>query len=333
MADFSYSSGKDIIHQFLKKYGRNSMSSLLLYDEIKYYFCNEVEAIIGYNDTPKLLIGIGEPICQEEDYGHAALEFIRFGKEIKKDCVFIMVTEQFTQMARDIGFLAIQIGEDFIYDVQSYAPRGNYAKKVRSAINQVRKRGVVVKEYSPVIERDKSLEDEFQAIANRWIKSHRFKSKAYLIGLKFFDFYTIKRYFYVEFDNKIVAFLTCIPIYARNGYLFEDLIRDPSAPNGVSELMVLEAINKFKESGKSIATFGVSPKLEIIRSNDISGLSRVITNYTIKVINTIFRLRLLHHYRKKYHTEIVERCYLLKYPKRLRIFDIFGILRAFNIIS
>ncbi len=333
MADFSQNSDKDTVHQFLRRYGRNSMSSLLLYEEIKYYFCDSAEAIIGYNDTSKLLIGIGEPICREEDYRVATLEFINFGKKTNKDCVFIMASEQFTQMVRDIGFLTIQIGEDFIYEVQTYAPRGNYAKKVRSATNQVRKRGAVVKEYAPVIERDKSLEDEFQTIANRWIKSHRFKSNAYLIGLKFFDFYTIKRYFYVEFENKIVAFLTCLPIYARNGYLFEDLIRDPSAPNGVSELMVLEAINKFKENGKSMATFGLSPKLETIGSNDLSGLSRVITNSTIKVINTVFRLRSLHHYRKKYHTEIVERCYLLKFPKRLRIFDIFGILRTFNIIS
>ena len=244
-----------------------------------------------------------------------------------------MVTEQYKRLAEDLGFLSIQIGEDFIYDVQSYAPRGNYAKKVRSAVNQVKKRGAVVKEYTPIIARDKALEDEFRAIADRWIKSHRFQSKAYFIGLNFFDFYPIKRYFYVEFENRIVAFLTCIPIYARNGYLFEDMIRDPSAPNGVSELMVLEAIRRFKENGSSIATFGVSPKLEVIGSNDLTGLSRIITNTTIRVINTVFRLRLLHHYRKKYHTEMVERCYLLKHPKRLRIFDVFGILKTFNIIS
>jgi hypothetical protein len=81
-----------------------------------------------------------------------------------------------------------------------------------------------------------------------------------------------------------------------------------------------------------MATFGVSPKLEVIRRGDLDFLSRIITNTTIKVINTFFRLKNLHHYRKKYHTSMVETCYLLKYPKRLGIRDVFGVLKTFNIV-
>jgi phosphatidylglycerol lysyltransferase len=332
MPDLADTTQRERVHRFLRLNGRNSMSSLLLYEGIHHFFFKEIEGFTGYYDTPRILLCIGEPVCSESDYRTGIQEFLSFCRDSGKGCAFLMVTEQFKKTAEEFGFLSIQIGEDFIYDVQTYAPRGNHAKKVRSAINQVKKRGAVVREYSPVLERDLPLEKEFQEIAKHWIQSHRFQSKAYFIGLKFFELFAMKRYFYALLDGRIVAFLTCIPIYARNGYLFEDMIRDPSAPNGISELMVLEAIRHFKMSGKAMATFGVSPKLEVIRRGDLDFLSRIITNTTIKVINTFFRLKNLHHYRKKYHTSMVETCYLLKYPKRLGIRDVFGVLKTFNIV-
>jgi phosphatidylglycerol lysyltransferase len=333
MAGISGDIDREKVHLFLKKYGRNSMSSLLLYDGLKYYFCGKTEALIGYYDTKKLLIGVGEPVCPVDAYRDAVQDFVAFGKSEKKDCAFLLVTDVFHKMAKDIGFLAIKVGEDFIFDVQTYVPKGNRAKKVRSAINQIRKRGAVVREYNPATTRDNSIEDKFRDVARNWIQSHRFKAKAFFIGLKLFDFHEIKRYFYVEYDGKIVALMACLPIYARKGYLFEDLIREPSAPNGVSEIMVVEAIKKFKQEGAAIATFGVSPKIEVRRKDDLPVLSRFIVMSTIKIVNTVLKLRLLYHYRKKYHTATVESCYLLKYPKRLRVSDIFGILRTFNIVS
>ncbi len=333
MTYFPDNAEKSKIDSLLRKYGRNSMSSLLLYDGFQYHFLNGREGFIGYYDMPKLLIGIAEPICRKEDYGRCIAEFMELGGKAKKDCAFLLVEEHFAEIAKGFGFNAIQIGEDFIFDVQTYAPRGDNAKKVRSATNQVRKRGAIVQEYNPLLQRDRHIEEEFAAISRRWIQSRKFKCRAYFVGLKLFDLHSIKRYFYVEYDNRIVAFLTCLPIYEKEGYLFEDLVRDPLAPNGASELMILEAIKKFREEGKRIATFGVSPRIKLDETDGFSGWSRMVTRFCVPVVDRMLGLRRLHHHRKKFNTESVEKCYLLKYPKRLRIADIIAILKTFHSIS
>ena len=314
----------------LMKHGRNSMSTLLLYEGFKCYECQAAEGFIGYFDSPRLCVAIGEPVCAPEKHREVTQEFIRFCEASKKDCCLLLVTDEFTGVARDLGFMAIQIGEDFIFDVQTYAPRGDHSKKVRSAVNQVRKRGAVVRQYNPSVSRDIQVEDAINEMAQRWLHSRKFRIKAYFVGLRLFDFEALKRYFYVEHEGRIVAALACSPIYARNGYLFEDLMRDPGAPNGVSELMVLEAIRIFREEGRSMATFGISPKLVLGGAGEAPPWNALLVYPAAGIASRVLGLSSLHHHREKFDTRHMEKCYLVKYPKRLRPMDLYGILRTFN---
>jgi hypothetical protein len=76
----------------------------------------------------------------------------------------------------------------------------------------------------------------------------------FLVQIDPFAFADRRRFFIAELDGsagksagksvgrsagrKIVGFLGVIPIYARDGWFFEDFLRDPDAPNGSVELLV-----------------------------------------------------------------------------------------------
>jgi phosphatidylglycerol lysyltransferase len=174
------------------------------------------------------------------------------------------------------------------------------------------------------------VEDAINEMARRWMRSRNFKIKGYFIGLRLFDFEALKRYFYVEYEGHTVAGLACSPIYARNGYLLEDLMRDPDAPNGVSELMVLEAIRIFREEGRSMATFGISPRLALGGLGNLPRWSSLLLHPAATVANRVLGLNSLHHHREKFDTRHMEKCFLVKYPRRLRLMDLYGLLKTFN---
>ena len=58
-----------------------------------------------------------------------------------------------------------------------------------------------------------------------------------------------ERCWIAELDGRPMAFLTASPIPARDAYLIEDLVRDPDAPNGCSELLILELLAALKREG------------------------------------------------------------------------------------
>jgi phosphatidylglycerol lysyltransferase len=244
--------------------------------------------------------------------------------------VFIAVGDPFTEAMRDRHPTLLVLGEDMVFDVQRYAPRGDGAKKVRSAVNQLARRGGRVREYRPAERRDECLERALTRVATDWLRAHS-RFQMHFLSLDMFRLAELKRYFYLEVDERPVAFLCCLPIFARRGYLFEDLVREPGAPRGSSETLVLEAIRTFRREGASMATFGLSPRLGLNGSSNLSRFGRGLVQAAMTAATRLSHLDRLYHSRKKFHTGIAERCYLLKYPAGIRAREVAGVLRAFHL--
>jgi phosphatidylglycerol lysyltransferase len=81
----------------------------------------------------------------------------------------------------------------------------------------------------------------------------------FLVDVQLFDFAEERRYFVAERDDEIVGFLRLVLVFARAGWLFEDLLRDRAAPNGTNELLVDAATRAIASEGSSYATLGLAP--------------------------------------------------------------------------
>ena len=62
-----------------------------------------------------------------------------------------------------------------------------------------------------------------------------------------------------EAGARLVGFAAVVPVYARNGWFIDDLIRAPTAPNGTTELLVDAAMNDAAASGSEFLTLGLAP--------------------------------------------------------------------------
>ena len=69
--------------QWIKKYGTNAYSALLLYKEIRAFPLASVEGFIDYRNGGGMLLVMGEPICAPEHYRAAMQEFIDYCQQEK----------------------------------------------------------------------------------------------------------------------------------------------------------------------------------------------------------------------------------------------------------
>lgn len=315
----------------LRQFGRNSFSGCLLYDDVREFRCTTTPGFVGYLETSAVLLVMGEPVCPPEHYRRATVEFIEYARQRRCGCVFIAVGDAFVDAVADLRPTLLVLGEDMLFDTRSYRPRGDGAKKVRSAINQFTRNGGFVREYRPCLGRDLVIERAFDEVASAWLKRHS-RFQMHFLSLDLFRFAEVKRYFYVVADGRPMAFLACLPIFARNGYLFEDLVRHPSAPTGTTEALVVEAIRAFRADGVAMATFGLSPRLGLNGASNLGWAGRVLVGSAMKIATRLSHLDRLYHSRKKYHTGIAEPSYLLKFPPGIRAREIAGVLRTFNLM-
>src|SRR4029079_15843304 len=68
-----------------------------------------------------------------------------------------------------------------------------------------------------------------------------------------------KKYFTArDASGKLVGFLAASPIPARDGWDLEDILRSGNAPNGTTDLLVVEVLNSLKRDGARLATLGTA---------------------------------------------------------------------------
>jgi phosphatidylglycerol lysyltransferase len=93
----------------------------------------------------------------------------------------------------------------------------------------------------------------------RWLATRPLAPMGFLVDVQPFAFAAERRTFVAERAGAVVGFLSACPVYARKGWLLEDLLRDPAAPNGTAELLVDAAMSVLAAEGSRTVTLGLAP--------------------------------------------------------------------------
>jgi phosphatidylglycerol lysyltransferase len=98
-----------------------------------------------------------------------------------------------------------------------------------------------------------------EALVERWRNDKPMAPMGFLVDVQPFDFAAERRYFVAEKGGALVGFLAAVPIYRRRGWLLEDFLRDPGAPNGTAELLIDTAMRALADEGSRYVTLGLAP--------------------------------------------------------------------------
>jgi phosphatidylglycerol lysyltransferase len=240
----------------------------------------------------------------------------------------VLASSWLVPQLKQAGYGAIEVGSDACFDLATWRPRGDRAKKVRSAVNLARRLGVTVSPYQLAKSRDLYLEQELQACAEAWLAGRRGFALQFFSAVRPLESAEEKRYFLARHGGRVVGFVSCSPIYARNGWYIEDIVRRPEAVYGTTELLITTALESLREEGFSLATLGISPFAN--RNPDIEHPARMrVLGAMLAALSPFYNFRGLQHYKKKFAPSWWEPVYVAFWPNRLTwrlVFDVVGAL-------
>jgi phosphatidylglycerol lysyltransferase len=239
-------------------YGYNAHSLVSIAPGASHCAVPEIDGAVIYGEFGRVWLAAGDPLAPLEDRAELARRFAAHAKKKNRVVAFVPTTSDFARLMAPNDFVAIKVGAAPYFDLQSWNPRGECAKKLRAGVNQARRAGVEVQEETEGI--DQTIRSETAQLCLRWLGSRRAATTfGWLIALDPFLHVEHKRYFTARADGKLVGFLAISPIPLRKGWYLEDVIREPNAPNGMSTLLVAEALRALKNEGAILATLGTAP--------------------------------------------------------------------------
>ena len=254
---------------------------------------------VAYVDTGSAWVVGGEPLAPEHEVHAVAERFLDAAQRAGKRAAFFATEGRLVTSPR---FERLLLGQQPVWDPAEWDNTVHASRSLRSQIRRAQSKNATVRELQiNEIARGTPLRIELDALVQRWQAARAMAPMGFLVRLEPFTHAEQRHLFVAEQDGRVVALLSMAPVYARNGWLFEDLLRDRTAPNGTSELLVDAGMRRIAQDGVRWATLGLAP----LAGPVMPWLARVRTMAT-----PFFNFRGLYAFKAKLHPHTWEPIWL-----------------------
>ena len=249
-------SDRERVLALLERHGWNATSFQILEPGFQYWF--DGDACVGYVDTGRAWVAAGPPIAAADRLVETSASFVAAAREAGRRACLFATEARFRDATM---WPSLPIGEQPIWSPAAWDGIVRGKKSLREQLRRARAKGVVVRALpaGELTERRTELE----GLIARWLASRTIAPMGFLVQVDPFIVPERRRFFIAELagetGTKIVGFLGIVPIYARDGWFFEDFLRDPTAPNGTIELLVDAGMRAAAAENISMVTLGLAP--------------------------------------------------------------------------
>jgi phosphatidylglycerol lysyltransferase len=248
---------------YVQRHGWNATSFQILEPGFRYWLDDAergapARGLVAYVDTGRAWVAAGAPVVPADAIAEVSARFIDAARAAGRRAVFFAVEERFL---RATSLRSMRVGHQPVWDPTGWERTLRGTKKLREQIRRARAKGVRARRLDAAAIEDRSgpTRVAIEALLNRWVASRPMAPMGFLVELQPFLFPEKRRYFVAEHEGRLLGFLAVVPVYERRGWFCEDLIRDPCAPNGTTELLVHEAMVFLGAEGSHYLTLGLSP--------------------------------------------------------------------------
>ena len=244
--------------QMLKRHGWNATSFQVLESAFRYWFDAEHDACVAYVETPGAWVAAGAPLVGPPHLEAVARRFVAAAAARGKRACFFAVESRLAGLET---FDLLPVGEQPTWDPREWEAGLAQSRSLREQLRRARAKGVCVRRASTdeIAEPLSPTRRRLEELVSSWLQSRPMAPMGFLVDVELFAHPEERRYFVAESDGRLVGALVAVPVYARDGWLFEDLLRDPAAPNGTTELLVDAAMRAVAADGGSYVTLGLAP--------------------------------------------------------------------------
>jgi len=306
---------------YLRSFGYNTHSFLSLYPAVKHFALEGVDGYIPYVSTNRLLLVSGEPVCSPAAF-QPLVNAMR-AQAIARNLVLGMlpVGEASKQRLESMGFDVVYIGKEPIFDLKALP---KLTSSIRQAVNRAQRRGLKVLPF------DEKYRQAFESMCRQWQDTRQLPAMQFLFQLRPLELLEHKKYFLLTNESEeLLAFLACSPIYARNGWYLEDLIRDQKAPNGGTELLVTAALDSLSADGFDMATLALAPLAGLPGSDETHPILNSILRFCYRKLSFLYHFQTLEYFKAKFQPNTWENNYFCFYPGGVTLNLVCNLIEAF----
>ncbi len=245
------------VREIVLSCGWNSTSYQIINPGIHHWFSTKKKAVVGFVSCRGVRVVAGAPICDKKDLRETAAEFERdAAHKGERVCYFCAERRLETICSESKNYAKVLLGAQPVWQPKNWAGIITTHKSLRAQLNRARNKNVNVEEWSSEKAQNHPA---LEKCLHEWLANKGLPPLSFLVEPDTLSRLEDRRIFVAIRKKEVVGFVLLSPVAQRNGWLFEQFVNCPGAPNGTVELMIDAAMRVLANDGYEYATLGLAP--------------------------------------------------------------------------
>ncbi len=243
--------------ELVMRYGRNATCYQILNPGFSYWFSADGDAVVGFVPAGGYYVAAGEPVAPAEARTRAAAEFAADSRQRGFGVLYVCAEPPFLEQLRatNLPTAAVTIGAQPVWRPRQWAQMAAGNASLRSQIRRPARKGLIIESVdSGAAQRDPRL----RRLLRQWLDRRHMPALHFLTEPQMLRGLVADRLVWVgSINGHPLAYLVASPVKLKNGYLIEQIVRSPRAPNGAAEALVNAAMREIACRGCDFVSLGL----------------------------------------------------------------------------
>lgn len=300
---------------------------------MEHWFSADRKALVGFVRSKGFAIVAGAPICSPETLESVVQEWEKFVDKSKlKTCYFGAEARLINVLSQSKSHSSIDLGAQPEWSPQSFVKSIQSHPSLRAQINRAKNKNIKVNEWPYELAEN---HPELQKVLDKWLKTRGLPPLHFLVEYQTLGNLKDRRIFVATIHDKVIGFVTLCPSPARNGWLTEQFVRSPIAPNGTIEFLLQQAALTVLKDKATYFTMGIVPLIRENTKNEIpeSRLLKLIRFWANAHLTRFYNFKGLKQFKAKFFPDEWKPVVVYVKDKKFRISHLVAIANAFTQVN
>jgi lysyl-tRNA synthetase class 2 len=316
--EFPGAAARRVAARIVREHGRDTLSAFKLRDDAHYFFSSDDKAMAGYAVEGGRLVIAGDPVGARESIPLLMRELAGFAELRGLRMAAVGASESFAELARDAGLRSFYIGDEAILDTGEFSLEGRAIRKVRQSVRRIEREGFEA-ELLEVGDLDAPTLNELEQLVELW-RGDDVERGFSMASVTLLDEHLADSLLLLARDGHgnpagLLHFVRC---YGRPAVSLGLMRRDRATPNGLTEFMVVSAVEALRERGIDEVSLNFAPFARLIHGP--AGAAERLLGQIAVAADRWFQVERLYRFNAKFHPRWE--------PRYLLYEGVFGLPRA-----
>jgi lysyl-tRNA synthetase class 2 len=253
-------------NELVRAHGRDTLAFFKLRRDTQYFFSADRHAFAGYRIEGNVMLLSGDPVGDPASLPSLVSELCAFAEQHGLRLGAVGVGADTLPLFRAAGLRSLYIGDEAIVETARFSLEGRAIRKVRQSVSRLEAAGYSISAH-PLGELRADTRAELDTVSDRWRDGT--PERGFSMAMDSLDpghqpdsVVVLAR----DDDGAVRAFLHFVPSFGRAAMSLSFMRRDRDTPNGLTEYLVVKAIELMRERGIEELSLNFAAFARLIRA-------------------------------------------------------------------